>query len=118
MGLPFKTVSRLKLVWNAAARLVTRDHVLKSSHRLPVSYNAQLKVLVLAYKALNGMGPKYLKERLPPCQMYWLLQLVNDAFLVVVLLVAARLALTSDRDLLVVVPSEVCLPPSLCSGEI
>ncbi|KAF7234544.1 hypothetical protein EYD10_18427 [Varanus komodoensis] len=35
-------------------------------HWLPIGVRAQFKVLVMTYKALNVMGPGYLKERLRP----------------------------------------------------
>ena len=33
-------------------------------HWLPTRFRAQFKVLVLTYKALYGLGPQYLTERL------------------------------------------------------
>ncbi|KAF7246017.1 putative RNA-directed DNA polymerase from transposon BS [Varanus komodoensis] len=71
VGLPLKTVQILQLVQNRAARLLTGtghcSHitpVLRQLHWLPIEVRAQFKVLVMTYKALNGMGPGYLKERL------------------------------------------------------
>ena len=73
VGLPLKTVRRLQLIQNRAARLVsgraTKEHItpiLYNLHWLPVAAQAQFKVLVLTYKALNGLGPRYLKDRLLP----------------------------------------------------
>ncbi|KAF7248338.1 Syntaxin-18 [Varanus komodoensis] len=40
--------------------------VLRQLHWLPIEVWAQFKVLVMTYKALNGLGPGYLKERLHP----------------------------------------------------
>ncbi|KAF7247445.1 Acyl-CoA synthetase family member 2, mitochondrial [Varanus komodoensis] len=40
--------------------------VLRQLHWLPIEVQAQFKVLVITYKALNGLGPGYLKERLRP----------------------------------------------------
>ncbi|KAF7239274.1 Inactive carboxypeptidase-like protein X2 [Varanus komodoensis] len=69
VGLPLKTV----LVPNRAARLLTGTGccahitpVLRQLHWLPLEVQAQFKVLVITYKALNGLGPGYLKERLHP----------------------------------------------------
>ncbi|KAF7247744.1 Reverse transcriptase-like protein [Varanus komodoensis] len=73
MGLPLKTVQILQLVQNRAARLLTgtgryvhMTPVLHQFHWLPIEVQAQFKVLVITYKALNGLGPGYLKERLRP----------------------------------------------------
>ncbi|KAF7254388.1 Parkin coregulated gene protein [Varanus komodoensis] len=73
LGLPLKTVRILQLVQNRAARLLTgtgryvhMTPVLRQLHWLPIEVRAQFKVLVMTYKALNGLGPGYLKERLHP----------------------------------------------------
>ncbi|XP_053104853.1 leucine-rich repeat-containing protein 39 isoform X1 [Hemicordylus capensis] len=71
VGLPLYVVRKLQLVQNAAARLVSgssrRDHitpVLKELHWLPICFWAKYKVLVITYKALNSLGPGFLRERL------------------------------------------------------
>ena len=68
-GLPKKTTDRLQLVQNAAARVLTktklREHitpVLASLHWLPVVFRIDFKVLLLVYKALNGLAPPYLGD--------------------------------------------------------
>ncbi|KAF7251113.1 Junctional adhesion molecule B, partial [Varanus komodoensis] len=73
VGLPLKTVRILQLVQNRAARLLTgtgryvhMTPVPRQLHWLPIEVRAQFKVLVMTYKALNGLGPGYLKERLHP----------------------------------------------------
>ncbi|KAF7253695.1 hypothetical protein EYD10_00878 [Varanus komodoensis] len=73
VGLPLKTVWILQLVQNRAARLLTgtgryvhMTPVLRQLHWLPIQVRAQFKVLVMTYKALNSLGPGYLKERLHP----------------------------------------------------
>ena len=68
-GLPKKTTDRLQLVQNAAARVLTKTRmrahitpVLASLHWLPVVFRIDFKILLLVYKALNGLAPAYLYD--------------------------------------------------------
>ena len=68
-GCPRKSLKCLQLVQNAAARVLTgtkrRDHItpsLASLHWLPVESRVEFKILLLTYKALNGLAPQYLRE--------------------------------------------------------
>ncbi len=70
-GLPQCVVDKLQRVQNSAARLVTRtrkyEHitpVLMDLHWLPVEQRIEYKILLLTYKSLNGMAPKYLSDLL------------------------------------------------------
>ena len=70
-GLPKYLINRLQLVQNSAARLVTltrwREHItpiLRSLHWLPVHFRIIFKILLLTYKALNGLGPDYIRDLL------------------------------------------------------
>ncbi|KAF7239262.1 WD repeat-containing protein 90 [Varanus komodoensis] len=88
MGLPLKTVQILQLVQNRTARLLTgtghyvhMTPVLRQLHWLPIEVRAQFKVLVMTYKALNGLGPGYLKERLRPYVPVCPLRSVGEALL-------------------------------------
>lgn len=70
MSLLLKTVWKLQLVFNVAARLQTstrQEHVTLVFHwfPLPVCFLVQLKMLVIIFKALNYLGPGYLKNLLP-----------------------------------------------------
>lgn len=63
--------SKLQLVQNAAAKLITKnkkqDHatpLLYNLHWLPIEDRIIFKILLLAYKSLNDMGPVYLKDLL------------------------------------------------------
>ncbi len=60
-----------QLVQNAAARVLTRtrkyDHispVLSTLHWLPIKHRIDFKILLMTYKALNGLAPQYLSELL------------------------------------------------------
>ena len=66
-GIPKSAVSILQTVQNSAARIVTktapREHitpVLRELHWLPVDRRIEYKILLYAYKALNGLAPEYL----------------------------------------------------------
>ncbi|KAF7251817.1 putative RNA-directed DNA polymerase from transposon BS [Varanus komodoensis] len=101
VGLPLKTVRTLQLVQNRAARLLTgtgryahMTPVLRQLHWLPIEARAQFKVLIMTYKALNGLGPGYLNERLRPyklvlqlesMQLHWLPIEVRAQFKVLVM---------------------------------
>ena len=68
-GCPKSSLNSLQLIQNAAARVLTgirkRDHVspvLASLHWLPVKFRIEFKILHLAYKALNGLAPRYLQD--------------------------------------------------------
>ncbi len=66
-GCPASSIKMLQIVQNAAARVLTRsrkyDHVtpiLQSLHWLPIKFCISYKILLLAYKALNGLAHGYL----------------------------------------------------------
>ena len=70
-GLPSSQLHRLQLVQNAAARVVetvkTFDritHIRKALHWLPIQARIKFKILVLTWKTLHGLAPRYLSELL------------------------------------------------------
>ena len=72
-GLPKLMIDRLQNVQNSAARLIARrrkfDHitpVMKELHWLPVSQRIIYKILLITYKALNGLAPSYIRDMLQP----------------------------------------------------
>lgn len=71
LGICHSSLSRLQLVQNAAARLLTgtrkRENitpVLASLHWLPVKYRINFKVLLFVFKALHGLAPGYISDLL------------------------------------------------------
>ncbi|XP_060542108.1 uncharacterized protein LOC132710271, partial [Pantherophis guttatus] len=71
MGLPLGCTWRLQLVQNAAAQGIVGatgcSHVtplLRELQWLPVVFQVRFKVLVTTFKALHGLGPGYLRDRL------------------------------------------------------
>ena len=73
IGIQQDMIAKLQRLQNSAARIVSRtrkyEHitpVLIKLHWLPIKFRIQFKVLLLVYKALNGLAPKYIKELLVP----------------------------------------------------
>ena len=70
-GLPQNELDRLQRVQNAAAKLVTRvkgrvhmKPVLRKLHWLPIRKRIMFKILLLTFKALNGLAPQYVADML------------------------------------------------------
>ncbi len=71
-GCSARLINKLQMVQNAVARVLTRtrkyDHispVLSTLHWLPIKHHIDFKILLITYKALNGLAPQYLSELLP-----------------------------------------------------
>ena len=106
--LTHKTISRLQLVQNAAARLLTKtkkhDHItpiLATLHWLPVVFRVDFKILLLAFKAQNGLAPKYISDLLHPYTPPRSLRSSGEAVLVVP---KSRLATKGDRAFAIYAP--------------
>ncbi len=70
-GCSARLINKLQMVQNAAARVLTRtrnyDHispVMSTLHWLPIKHCIDFKILLITYKALNGLAPQYLSELL------------------------------------------------------
>ena len=68
-GLPTKSIQKLQRVQNTAARVITRSSkfkhitpILKDLHWLPIESRVIFKLLVLTFKAINGISPIYLSD--------------------------------------------------------
>ena len=68
-GSPSNLTSKLQRVQNAAARLVFRaprfcriTPLLVELHWLPVKFRIDFKIILITFKVINGMAPKYLSE--------------------------------------------------------
>ena len=70
-GLPLKTIKKLQLAHNAAARLIAKispresiSHILIDLHWLPVTKRCQYKLMVRTYTILHGTTPVYICDML------------------------------------------------------
>ncbi len=125
VGLPQCTLSRLQMVQNAAARLLTgtrkREHispVLASLHWLPIKFRVDFKILLFVYKALQKSAPDYICDLIQPYTTTRSLRSCNQLLLSVP---HSRCKTKGDRAFSVAAPKLWnCLPlivrasPSLC----
>ena len=70
-GLPNYQLNKLQRVLNASARLVCNaprfchiSPLLRGLHWLPVKARIQFKILLITFKAIHGLAPKYLHDLL------------------------------------------------------
>ncbi len=68
-GCPASSINKLQIVQNARVLNRSRkyDHItpiLQSLHWLPIKFRISYKLLLLAFKALNGLAPAYLTNLL------------------------------------------------------
>ncbi len=82
-------INRLHMVQNAAAWVLTRtskyDHispVLSTLHWLPIKNHIDFKILLILFKALNGLAPQYLSELLSHYSPPRLLRSQNSGHLI------------------------------------
>ncbi len=87
---PARLINKLQMVQNAAARVLTRtrkyDHispVLSTLHWLPVKHHIDFKILLITYKALNGLAPHYLSKLLSHYSPPRLLHSQNSGHLII-----------------------------------
>ncbi|XP_062830654.1 uncharacterized protein LOC134297353 [Anolis carolinensis] len=111
VGLPLKTARKLQLVQRSAARFLTgaicRERstpLFKELHWLPFIFRAQFKVQVITYKALNSLGPTYLRDRISPYEPARSLRSWGEALLSLPPPSQSRLVGTRVRAFSVVAP--------------
>ncbi len=91
-GCPASSINKLQIVQNAAARVLTRSRKImiiitpnfySSLHWLPIKFRISYKILLLTYKALNGLAPAYLTSLLSRYNPTRSLRSQNSGLLVV-----------------------------------
>ncbi len=89
-GCPVSSMKKLQIVQNAVARVLKRsrkyDHItsiIQSLHLQPVKFRISYKILLLNYKALNGLAPVYLTSLLSRYNPTRSLRSQNSGLLVV-----------------------------------
>ena len=87
-GLPKVLLNRLQLVQNRAACIVTftkkYEHITPSVmdlHWFPVEYRIIYKILLLVYKAINGVSPSYISSLLSFCSSSYSLHSCSNKLL-------------------------------------
>ena len=115
------------MVQNAVARLLSGvrkyQHIsptLAALHWLPVRFCIDFKVLMMTYKALNGLGPRYLADHLLPPRSTRITRHSQEGWLRGLTPREAQKERTRNRAFSAVAPrpwngfpSEICLAPSL-----
>ncbi len=73
VGIDQASLTRLQMVQNAAAHLLmgarNQGHItpiLASLHWLPIRFRIDFTILILVFKALNGLAPTYLSDLIQP----------------------------------------------------
>ncbi len=89
-GCPASSINKLQIVQNAVARVLTRsriyDHIttiLQSLHWQHIKFCISFKILLLSYKAINGIVPAYLTNLLSRYNPTRSLRSQNSGLLVV-----------------------------------
>ena len=72
-GISQSQISRLQRIQNTTIRMILKlkkhDHIsphMRVLHWLPVRARIEFKILLMAYKSVNGLAPEYLSELLKP----------------------------------------------------
>ena len=107
-GVSVRLLQRLQMVQNSAARIVMisskRQHItpiLKALHWLPVKQRIQYKALLLTYKVIHKLAPRYLEDLVRPYQQERNLRSANQHLLEVP---STRLKTFGDRAFSVYAP--------------
>ncbi len=108
LGLNQLSLSRLQLVQNSAARLLTgtkgREHitpVLIKLHWLPIRYRIHYKVLLYVFKAVHGLSPDYVTDLI---NVYQSSRSLRSNYQLLLMVPRSRLKCRGDRAFSVAAP--------------
>ncbi len=97
-GCPACLINKLQMVQKAAARVLTRtrkyEHIspaLSILHWLPIKHCIDFKILLITYKALNGLAPQHLSELLSHYSPSHPLRSQNSGHLIILFLFSAQI---------------------------
>ncbi len=83
-------INKLQMVQNAAARVLTRTRkyddispVMSTLHWIPIKHCIDFKILLVTYKAQNGLASQYLSELLSPYSPPRPLRSQNSGYLII-----------------------------------
>ena len=103
-----KSIHRLQVVQNSAARLLNRtkrcEHItptLAALHWLPICWRINFKILLLTFKALHDLSPNYISDLLVPYRPTRTLRSAGKGLLTIP---ESRLASKGDRSFSVLAP--------------
>ena len=107
-GLPNYQLNKLQRVLNASARLVCNaprfcqiSPLLRGLHWLPVKARIEFKILLITFKAIHGLAPKYLCDLLTSKSSLYNLRSSDS---IILSMPAARSKTLGDRALMAAAP--------------
>ncbi len=110
-GCSARLINKLQMVQNAAARVLTRtrkyEHISpvpSTRYWLPIKHRVDLKILLITYKALNGLAPQYLSELLSHYSPPRPLRYKNSGRLIIPRISKLQAATASSRSFFYLAP--------------